>query len=100
MFINGNIYFFFNRIPKLSPMDEPAVIEIANKHNKLPAQVLLRHIIQRGIAVIPKSSNPDRIRQNIDVSILYSLSSTSKILFASYVLFLQQIFLYYTNNVT
>lgn len=49
-------------------MEIPAVAEIAKKHKKTPAQVLLRHMIQKGIAVIPKSTNPDRIRQNIDVS--------------------------------
>lgn len=48
-------------------MDNPVVKEIAAKHNKTPAQVLLRHIIQRGIATIPKSTNPERLKQNISV---------------------------------
>lgn len=34
---------------------------------KTPAQVLLRWSTQRGIAVIPKSNNPDRLQQNLDV---------------------------------
>ena len=46
----------------------PAVKEIAEHHNKTAAQVLLRHTVQRGIIVIPKSSKPHRIQQNIDVS--------------------------------
>ncbi|XP_046672898.1 1,5-anhydro-D-fructose reductase-like [Homalodisca vitripennis] len=50
-----------------SPLTEDAVVRIAQAHNKTPGQVLLRHLLQLGIAVIPKSSNPDRIRQNIDV---------------------------------
>nr|CAD7402848.1 unnamed protein product [Timema cristinae] len=54
-------------IPRLSPLTEPVVVKIAKKHGKTSAQVLLRHIVQRGISVIPKSSNPDRIRQNIQI---------------------------------
>ncbi|XP_047003041.1 aldo-keto reductase family 1 member A1-like [Schistocerca americana] len=54
-------------IPKLSPLTEPVVCKLAEKYNKTPAQVLLRHIIQRDIAVIPKSANPQRIKQNIDI---------------------------------
>ncbi|KAK3926234.1 Aldo-keto reductase family 1 member A1 [Frankliniella fusca] len=45
----------------------PEVREIADKYSKKPAQVLLRHIIQKGLLAVPKSTNPDRLRQNIDV---------------------------------
>ena len=37
------------------------------KHNKTAAQVTLRYLIQRGISVIPKTVNKDRMRQNFDV---------------------------------
>ncbi len=40
---------------------------IGKKHNKSVAQVVLRWLIQRGVVVIPKSVQPDRIAQNIDV---------------------------------
>ncbi|HIT89991.1 MAG TPA: aldo/keto reductase [Candidatus Merdenecus merdavium] len=40
---------------------------IAKKYGKTPAQVGLRWSIQRGISVIPKSSNEDRIRSNANV---------------------------------
>ncbi|XP_011503610.1 PREDICTED: alcohol dehydrogenase [NADP(+)]-like isoform X2 [Ceratosolen solmsi marchali] len=43
------------------------VKKIAKNHNKTTAQILLRHAIQGGITVIPKSSNPDRIKSNIDI---------------------------------
>ncbi|GAA1359961.1 aldo/keto reductase [Arthrobacter rhombi] len=36
-------------------------------HGKSVAQVVLRWMIQRGVVVIPKSVNPDRMAQNIDV---------------------------------
>ena len=48
-------------------MDEPNVIEIAKKHNKTPAQILLRHGLQRGLIVIAKSINPERIKSNSQV---------------------------------
>jgi diketogulonate reductase-like aldo/keto reductase len=43
------------------------VLGVAKKHGKAPAQILLRHIVQRGIAAIPKSTNPERIDQNLQV---------------------------------
>lgn len=48
-------------------MKNPTVNEIAQKHNKTPAQILLKHTVQRGICAIPKSTNPERLRQNIDI---------------------------------
>ncbi|KHJ87526.1 oxidoreductase, aldo/keto reductase family protein [Oesophagostomum dentatum] len=46
--------------PEGDPLTDPLVKELAEKHKKTPAQILLRHLIQRGIAVIPKSVKPDR----------------------------------------
>ena len=45
----------------------PVVIKIAKAHGKTPAQVLLRHQMQNGIVVIPKSIKKARIQQNFDV---------------------------------
>ncbi|XP_046672202.1 1,5-anhydro-D-fructose reductase-like [Homalodisca vitripennis] len=52
---------------KKNPLTEEVVIRIAQAHGKSPGQVLLRHMVQLGVAVIPKSSHPDRIKQNIDI---------------------------------
>lgn len=41
--------------------------EIANKHKKTPAQVLIRYQLQKGHSTIPKSERADRIRENFDV---------------------------------
>ncbi|KAF4634085.1 hypothetical protein G7Y89_g4027 [Cudoniella acicularis] len=46
----------------------PIVTAIAEKHKKTPAQVLLRWSTQRGLAVIPKSNNPERLQQNLEVT--------------------------------
>jgi D-xylose reductase len=48
-------------------LEHPAVAEIAAEHGKTAAQVLLRWAVQRGIAVIPKSTNAGRIAENADV---------------------------------
>ena len=47
--------------------DHSTIKKVAEKHNKTPAQILLRWATQRGIAVIPKSNNQDRLAQNLDV---------------------------------
>ncbi|KAI6181189.1 Aldo-ket-red domain-containing protein [Aphelenchoides besseyi] len=41
--------------------------ELAKKYNKTPAQILLRHLIQQKISVIPKSSNPKRVEENFNI---------------------------------
>ncbi|MGW1990224.1 aldo/keto reductase [Embleya sp. NPDC001921] len=45
----------------------PVLGEIGGAHGKSAAQVVLRWLIQRDIVAIPKSVNPDRMAQNIDV---------------------------------
>ncbi|MFD6201453.1 aldo/keto reductase [Streptomyces rubiginosohelvolus] len=48
-------------------LKEGALVSIAERHGKSPAQVVLRWHLQLGNIVIPKSVTPERIRQNIDV---------------------------------
>lgn len=48
-------------------LDTADVAELARKHGKTPAQVVLRWHLQLGLVVIPKSTHADRIRENFDV---------------------------------
>ncbi|MGZ4776406.1 MAG: aldo/keto reductase [Oryzihumus sp.] len=50
-----------------STLDDPVIGEIAGAHGKSAAQVMLRWHLQRGRSVIPKSTRPHRIAENIDV---------------------------------
>ncbi len=43
---------------------EPAVLTLAEKYGKAPAQILLRFLTQKGVAVIPRSTRPEHIREN------------------------------------
>jgi diketogulonate reductase-like aldo/keto reductase len=48
-------------------LDNAAIGSVAQAHGKTPAQVLIRWSIQLGNIVIPRSSSPERIAENIDV---------------------------------
>lgn len=48
-------------------LDNPIIHKMADHHNRSVAQIILRWQVQRGLSVIPKSVNPDRIRENINV---------------------------------
>jgi diketogulonate reductase-like aldo/keto reductase len=50
-----------------STLHDPVIGEIAKAHDKSPAQVMLRWHLQQGRSVIPKSTKPRRIAENIDV---------------------------------
>ena len=43
---------------------EPAVLALARKYGKTPAQILLRFLTQKNIAVIPRSTKPEHIQEN------------------------------------
>jgi 2,5-diketo-D-gluconate reductase A len=48
-------------------LDDPAILELAERHGRTPAQVVLRWHIQLGNIVFPKSSNPKRMQENFDI---------------------------------
>ncbi|KAM7534787.1 hypothetical protein Aperf_G00000116794 [Anoplocephala perfoliata] len=61
----GNPGFF--KDPSKSILELETVVEIAKNHNVSPAQVLIRHALQRKIVVLAKSVTAERIHSNFDV---------------------------------
>ncbi len=50
-----------------APLDEPVVTSAAERLEVTPGQVILRWHVQVGSLPIPKSGNPERQRQNLDI---------------------------------
>ena len=46
---------------------EPTIVEIAGRRSKTPAQIVLRWHVQLGLILIPKTSTPSRMTENLDV---------------------------------
>ncbi|MGG0658643.1 aldo/keto reductase [Rummeliibacillus pycnus] len=48
-------------------LNDPTLVEIAEKYNKSTAQVVLNWDLQNDVITIPKSMTPSRIRENLDI---------------------------------
>lgn len=48
-------------------LEEPILVDIANKYGKSPAQVILRWDLQNQVVTIPKSVTPQRIKENAEI---------------------------------
>ena len=60
-------YPFGGRGHTAEHLKNPQVLEIAEKHNKTAAQIIVRWHLQAGYIAIPGSSNPSHIAENFDV---------------------------------
>jgi diketogulonate reductase-like aldo/keto reductase len=58
---------FYRDSGHTSTLEDPVIGAVAAAHGKSPAQVMLRWGLQEGRQVIPKSTKPARIAENIDV---------------------------------
>ena len=48
-------------------LEDPLVCELAAKYQVSPAQICLKFAVQRGVIPLPKSSSPERMKQNMDL---------------------------------
>lgn len=48
-------------------LEDPLVLELAEKYGKTPAQICLRFCLQNNILPLPKSSSPERMKQNLEL---------------------------------
>jgi methylglyoxal/glyoxal reductase len=57
----------YSPLTKGQRLGDPTLVEVAKRHSRTPAQVLIRWCLQHGLIVIPKSTRKERIRENSDV---------------------------------
>lgn len=65
---NGIIVEAYSPLSRANKLNNEIINKIADKYNKLPAQIMLRWSIQHNAVPIPKSSNPDHIKSNYMIS--------------------------------
>jgi diketogulonate reductase-like aldo/keto reductase len=66
-------------IAKGKNFDDPSLKSVAEKHNKTPAQVSLRWLIQHGIFVIPKSVSEEHLKENMETDFELDAEDMDKI---------------------
>lgn len=49
-------------------LQDPVIAALARRHDRSPAQIILRWHVQQGVAAIPRSTNPRHIAENIAVT--------------------------------
>ena len=65
--VAGMAYAPLGQARKQEMFEQPAVAALARKYGKTPAQVMLRFLVQLGMAPIPKSTHLARIQENFDI---------------------------------
>ena len=65
---HGMAFVAYCPLGRAEVLDEPVIQDIAGRHGRSPAQIVLRWQIQTGCVAIPKSAHPARIRQNLDIA--------------------------------
>lgn len=63
----GLIFTAYCPLARGRMFSDPVLAEIANSRGRTIAQIALRWLMQQNVAAIPRSSNPERIAQNLDV---------------------------------
>ena len=54
---------------KLDLLNEEEITKLAKKYNKSPGQIVLNWEIKRGVIPIPGTSKPERMKENLDVTL-------------------------------
>lgn len=64
---NGIVVEAYSPLAHAKDMDEQVIKDIAVKHNKTYAQIMLRWCIEQKLVVLPKSVTPRRIKENMNI---------------------------------
>jgi len=60
-------------------VDDETILEIGKKHGKTASQIILRWILDKGVAVIPKASSEKHLRENIELAFSLDADDTQRI---------------------
>lgn len=63
----GIIIEAYSPLAHAKDMDNELIAKLAKKYKKSYAQIMLRWALQQDVVIIPKSINPKRIKENIDI---------------------------------
>ncbi|KAK5011974.1 hypothetical protein LTR39_004376 [Cryomyces antarcticus] len=63
----GVVLEAYSPLVRGTKMDDPLITPLARKHNKTPAQILLRWGLQKGSVILPKSVTRSRIEENANL---------------------------------
>jgi diketogulonate reductase-like aldo/keto reductase len=64
---NGTQLEAYSPLTRGHKLDHPVVLAVAGRYSKSPAQVMIRWGLQHRLVVIPKSTRPERIKENSEV---------------------------------
>lgn len=64
---NGIVVEAYSPLAHAKANDDPVIAEIAKRHGKSYAQIMLRWCVEQGLVVIPKSVTPSRIKENAEI---------------------------------
>jgi methylglyoxal/glyoxal reductase len=62
---HGIVVEAYSPLTRGEKLGHPALVEIARRHGRTPAQVALRWALQHDLVVLPKSARPQRIYENL-----------------------------------
>lgn len=63
----GIVVEAYSPLAHAKAMDNQVIKQLADKYNKSYAQIMLRWALQQDVVIIPKSTSPDRISENINI---------------------------------
>ena len=65
---NNIIFMGYSPFGQSKLLSDKTVVKIADKHKVLPSNVLVQWAVQKGVVCIPRTSKPERVRENLDYS--------------------------------
>lgn len=64
---NGIVVEAYSPLARGHNFNNPTIQQIADNHHKTYQQIMLKWLLQKGLVIIPKSTHPERIKQNIEL---------------------------------